>query len=253
MKTLLQGKLKSKGHGRLLALALAWFANGLSLAHGQTPVYLTNAEDLVLDLLQSSQTTATWPNIYGTPAYINWNGAQSDARTECSSFVTLLWQHTYGWTSTIFRQWMGSTSPNAAMYHDTIQRTNGFLPVTTVDHIRPGDLIAIVYYPEYQSPSGHVMIVQDLPRTNWSNPIIRGTAQWTIPVIDSSSSYHGPTDSRYSHPGGIGYGIFRLYTNPNRTAAGYTWSLLSTSVSTYYPQATSTQSGRHLVIGRLTK
>jgi hypothetical protein len=217
------------------------------------PLHLTEAEDLVIDLLQSAQTATTWPNLYGTPACIYWNGAQSTACTECSSFVTLLWQHTYGWTSTTFSQWMGHTSPDAAVYHDTIQQQNGFALVPTVDQICPGDILAIVYYPEYQSPSGHVMIVQDLPQPNSSKPFITGTAQWTISVIDSTSSYHGTSDTRYSHPGGIGQGIFRLYTYPDGTVAGYTWSLLSTSLSNYYPQATSTSSGRHLVIGRLTK
>src|SRR5262249_14714110 len=123
----------------------------------------------------------------------------------------------------------------------------------TVDQIEPGDIMAIVYYPEYQSPSGHVMIVQGPPQPHLSNPFVTGTAQWTIAVIDSSSSYHGTTDTRYHYPGGIGQGVFRLYTNADSTVAGYTWSLLGTSLSSYYPQATTTSSGRHLVIGRLTK
>ena len=239
-------------HSWVLALAL-----GLGLhysARAQTvPPHLTEAENLVVNLLLSSQTAITWPNVYGTPAAINWNGAQSTAVTECSSFVTLLWKHTYGWTNGTFSKWTGSTSPNAAKYHNTIAQQNGFTLVPTVGQILPGDVIAIVYYPEPQSPSGHVMTVQDLPHTNSSKPFVTGTAQWTIPVIDSSSSYHGTTDTRYSHPGGIGHGIFRLYTKPNGTVAGHNWSLLSTTLNTYYPQATSTSSGRHLVIGRLTK
>ena len=239
-------------HSGMLAIALGFGGHFSAPAQG-IPPHLTDAENLVINLLQSSQTAITWPNVYGTPAAINWNGAQSTAVTECSSFVTLLWKHTYGWTNGTFSKWMGSTSPNAAIYHDTISKQNGFALVSTVDQIRPGDIIAIVYYPEYQSPSGHVMIVQDLPQPNNTKPFITNTAQWTIPVIDSSSSYHGTTDTRYSHPGGIGHGIFRLYTKPNGTVSGYNWSLLSTSTNTYYPQATTTSSGHHLVIGRLTK
>lgn len=215
------------------------------------PQFLTDAQTLIGNLQQSSLTSSVWPNVYGSPASIMWNGNQSSAITECSSFVTLLWQHTFGWTPDTFKNWMGLSSPNAAMYHDTIAQHNGFTQLTTVDQIRPGDIIAIVYYPEYQSPSGHVMIVQGTPQLNSSAPLVANTTQWTIPVIDSSSSYHGKTDTRYTHPGGIGQGIFRLYTNPDGTVAGYTWSLLSTSLSEYNPQATTIYSGRHLVIGRL--
>ncbi len=213
--------------------------------------HLTNAENLVLDLVQSSQTAALWPNVYGLPEYINWNGPHSTAKTECSSFATLLLEYSYGWTATNFVNWMGHASPDAAIYHDTIAAQKGFKQILTVDQIHPGDFLAIVYYPEYQSPSGHVMLVQDLPQPNNTKPLIAGTTQWTIPVIDSSSSYHGTNDTRYHHPGGIGYGTFRLYAKPDGTVAGYTWSLLSTSTTNYVPQATSTNHGNHLVIGRL--
>lgn len=243
-----------KGHGAKLGPVLA-LAVGLSQnAPATPPQHLTDAEDLVIDLLTAGQTAspANWPNVYGTPAFINWNWTNSSARTECSSFVTQLWQHSYGWNSNTFKSWMGSTSPTAAKYHDTIQAQNGFTRVPLVTQIQPGDIIAIVYYPELQSPSGHVMVVQDYPQPNNSSPVIAGTKQWTIPVIDSSASYHGTNDTRYGHPGGIGHGTFRLYSNPDNTVAGYTWSLLSTSLSNYVSQASTTTSGNHLVIGRLT-
>lgn len=217
------------------------------------PQHLSDAENLVIGLLQSEQTApaGTWPNFYGSPAVIHWDGAQSSARTECSTFLTLLLEHSYGWSSTNFWTWMGSTLPDAARYHDNIVRQNGFQRLTKVNQILPGDVLAIVYYPEYQSPSGHVMIVQDYPQPNSSKPLIQGTQQWTVPVIDCTSTYHGTNDTRYAHPGGIGHGTFRLHGAADTTVTGYTWSLLSTSVGNYVPQATSTNSGNHLVIGRL--
>jgi hypothetical protein len=237
-----------KLHSAILAMA------AFATAGAQTPpAHLTQAESLLSNLLQHEKTATTWPNVYGTPASIVWAGSLSTARTECSTFVTNLWEYTYGYTSTTFQNWMGSTSPDAARYHDAIQAANGFQPITNVNDIQPGDIIAIAYYPEYQDPSGHVMIVQAAPQPNSSNPLVANTQQWTISVIDSSSSYHGTTDTRYAHPGGIGQGVFRLYTNPDGTPAGYTWSLLGTSLSSYYPQATTTASGHHLVIGRLNQ
>jgi hypothetical protein len=225
----------------------------LCAGHAQTPPgYFANAEALLGDLQQSELSSPIWPNVYGSDPFIDWDGPHSSARTVCSSFVTLLWQHTFHWNPATFVEWMGDPNPLAAAYHDTIAARDGFLRLQTIDELRPGDIIAIVYYPEYQSPTGHVMIVQALPQPNVSTPIIAGTSQWTVSVIDSSDSYHGTTDTRYAHPGGIGRGIFRLYANPDRTIAGHTWSLLGTSLSNYHPQATGIDSGRHLVMGRPT-
>lgn len=220
----------------------------------QAPGFVAVADQLVADLLESQQTAAEWPNVYGTdPSYIEWNGAQSSARTECSSFVTLLWRRTYGWSASSFKSWTGQSSPEAAVYHDTIARHDGFIEVTTVGAILPGDVIAIVYYPEYQAPTGHVMIVDAAPQPNSSAPLVPGTDQWTVDVVDSSSTYHGSADTRHDHPGGIGRGTFRLYTNADGTFAGHTWSLLGTSLASYYAQPTTTDAGRHLVIGRLDR
>lgn len=125
-----------------LALGLALCPNLPAQTH------LTNAENLVVDLVQSSQTATSWPNVYGLPEYINWNDIQSTARTECSSFATLLLEHSYGWNATNFVNWMGHTSPDAAVYHDTIAAQKGFKQILTVDQIQPEDFLAIVYYPE---------------------------------------------------------------------------------------------------------
>lgn len=236
------------------SLALLALTASAAVRAQQAPGFLDVAEHLVDDLQVSAQSAPEWPNVYGTtPSYIEWSGAASSARTECSSFVTLLWQHAYGWTPASFKAWTGHSSPEAAVYHDTIAAHEGFDEITTVGAIRPGDVVAIVYYPEYQSPTGHLMIVAAQPQANSSAPLVAGTDQWTIDVVDSSSTYHGTADTRYAHPGGIGRGTFRLYTNPDGTFAGHTWSLLGTSLASYYPQPTTTQNGRHLVVGRLTR
>jgi hypothetical protein len=219
----------------------------------QTPPHLLNAEALVVDLGESALTAPHWPNVYGLPASITWNGPLSTARTECSSFATLLLEHTYGWTPQHFQAWMGSISPDAARYHDAIAAQHGFQLISNIADVLPGDFIAIVYYPEYQSPSGHVMLVQGPPQSHSSKPYIAGTQQWIVPVIDSTSTCHGATDTRYTHPGGIGEGIFRIYTDANDEVTGCTWSLLGTSLGSYYPQSVTKTTGHHLVIGRLVQ
>ena len=235
---------------------------GVPLAsYGQSSYgqHLPDALNLVSNLL------ITLNNSYGSPASINWNAAPDTAAlTECSSFVTLLLKHSYGWDNTFFINWMGSSSPNAATYHDKIAAANptagGWTQIFDITAVQPGDIIAIKYLPGYTTPNatGHVMVVQSAPVENLNpnppfgngtSPIVAGTLQYKLQVVDSSDSYHGSTDSRYKsgHPGGIGQdGYFRIYIDQNtHQIVGYTWSLYSNS--TYY-----NQSQRNLVIGRLS-
>ena len=81
-----------------------------------------------------------------------------------------------------------------------------------------------------------------------SAPLVDGTAQYAIEVIDSSQSGHGPNDTRKLANGawadGAGIGTLRLYADAAGNITGYTWSTYSNSQ--YYPQ-----DERHLVAGRL--
>src|SRR5262249_216765 len=113
---------------------------------------------------------------------------------------------------------------------------------------RPGDFIAI-RYPAGSENTGHIMVVAETPqRRQASEPVIEGTEQWEVTVIDSSESGHGKMDTRRKEDGtfgsGVGEGIFRLYSDRKGKIVGYSWSTFKNS--DYYDLAT-----RHLVIGRL--
>lgn len=225
----------------LLSVALLLSSVSMSLAQ-LAPHYLVDSGNLIGYLHQSGL------NVYGSnPSYITWNGGSSAARTECSSFVTLLWQHSFGWTPINFRSWMASTSPTAAKYHDTIVAQNRFSQINYVNQIQLGDVIAIKY-PPGGTATGHLMLVSATPVIYAATaPLVKGTAQVIVSVIDSSASYHGPTDTRLQPGGtgqGIGQGVFRLYVNASGVIVGHTWSTYSNSV--FY-----NQSQRHVVVGRL--
>jgi hypothetical protein len=193
-------------------------------------------------------------NAYGTkPAYVTWPGVAGATiysnRSDCSSFITKVLQQAYGWTSTYFRTWTGSTSPTAARYHDTIAAQNRFARITSIAGIAPGDLLAAKYLTPTSTATGHVMWATGVPvpRTA-SKPIVAGTTQYELQVVDSASTGHGPTDTRRRADGtyedGAGIGVIRLYADANGQVIGYTWSTLSASV--YYDATT-----RPLAIGRL--
>lgn len=77
-----------------------------------------------------------------------------------------------------------------------------------------------------------------------------GTAQYSIEIIDTTTSYHGTADTRYksevggANDQGVGQGTMRLHVNPTTSAVvGQSWS--TSSGSAYYGNAK-----RDVVIGR---
>ena len=187
-----------------------------------------------------------------SPSYVHWAGvggySSYENRSKCASFLTSVLMQSYGWTSTDFKTWMSSTSPTADKYYAAINQQNGFSIVGNVSNILPGDVIAIMY-PSGSTVTGHVMVAGSVatPRTS-SSPVIEGTYQYEIQVIDSSQSGHGPTDTRLKGDGtwqpGAGIGVSRLYVDSSGALVGYTWSTYGNSQ--FYDLAT-----RPIIVGRL--
>lgn len=227
-------------------LSIIGFITLSSRGAAAQPAHLEWAEELVenlsptLNTYGGGSTYITWAGVDGATEYSN--------HTMCNSFVTNLLKQAYDLTSSDIMDWLGANSPLAAQYHDQIALENGFDQISTIDELQGGDIIAI-RYPEGSSVSGHVMIAAGpaVARTSTS-PIVGGTFQFEVPVIDSSRSGHGALDTRRQDDGsflsGAGEGILRLYTRGNLKIVGYTWSTFSNS--TY-----RSQSSYDMVIGRL--
>jgi hypothetical protein len=235
----------------LILLVLSTSVFGQLQDDSAVPLHLSQARQLVTSLNGASE------NVYGDgKRHIDWTSTPAAARTVCASFVTLLLQHTYGMNASDFKSWMNTTNPEAADYHDAIVARNGFKRVLHITALRPGDIIAIKYTDHHLSSNGvedtgHIMIVDDAPvQIDNKRPIVTGTQQYTVSVIDSSASGHGPMDSRASSDGklmgGIGRGILRLYANTDDRIVGYTWSDLSKSPYFCGPN-------RDIVAGRLDR
>ncbi len=82
------------------------------------------------------------------------------------------------------------------------------------------------------------------------SPLMPGTIQWKVEVIDSSESGHGPTDTRHKKGingkdhDGVGEGSFRIYGDGGDNVVGFTWSTVAASKF-------KSPDEEHLVIGRL--
>jgi hypothetical protein len=172
------------------------------------------------------------------------------SHADCSGFIDLLLQHCYGYNKEQFKKWFDSSRPSARRYHDAIAEQKGFTLIQRVQDVLPGDLLAVKYLNRTDN-TGHVMLVADRPvKIESKKPVIPDTQQWSVKVIDSSESGHGPTDTRYARgPAdkdheGAGEGIFRISTDAEGRVAGFAWSTLAASKF-------RGPADEHLVIGRL--
>jgi hypothetical protein len=225
-------------------LAQAPVPSALSAPHLQQADQLVDHLSGVRDNVYSERLT-----------YINWDSGSCSARTDCSSFITLLLKHTYAWSRTNVEAIFHSSRPKAANYHDAIVAERGFKRIVDVSDLRPGDILAVKYTDHHVSAngvqdSGHVMLVSAPPvAIDSTKPLVAGTSQYCVTIIDSAMSGHGPADTRAKpdnsgFTGGIGRGVIRLYADRSGSIVGYTWS--NTPESVYYAGPP-----RDLVAGRL--
>lgn len=208
-----------------------------------TPRHLSEARKLVqhLDLKNTNYE-------HGTPKVV-WEGV-CESHTDCSGFIDALLTRSYGYDADAFKRWFDSRRPSARRYHDAIAEQRGFVEIKSVASLLPGDLLAIKYLVQKEN-TGHVMLVADAPRRiTPKEPLVAGSEQWQVAVIDSSHTGHGSTDTRHKKGAdgkdhdGLGQGVFRIYSNGRGEVIGFAWSTLNAS-KFQQPQE------EHLVIGRL--
>lgn len=247
--------------GRRAALGLGLWA-ALVTTGAQAADYLNHAalaEQLVANVApeknvyDSDPTIVTWAGLNGATQYEN--------RSTCSPFVTRVIKTAYGFSDAAYKTRTGSTSPSSARYYDLTVAQSGFLNITRVTDIRRNDIVAMKYLPcANKSSSGHTMIALSTPvrRAVDTAPLVPGTVQYEVQVVDSSASEHHATDSTgklYADTrgddgnagrGGAGIGSFRLYADAVTGAlVGYTWSM--SSGSDYYNNAGC----RLIAVGRM--
>lgn len=227
----------------LLNHAVLWVAK--ASAPAPAPQHLVDAEALV-----SMMPHATI-NRYGSRGeFIDWDPAHPGAQVVCSGFIALLFEHSYHLMPDDIRRWMGSSHPDAAQVYDAIVAGRGFTAFTDMGRVEPGDVIAIDFTPR-QKDTGHVVLVDHAPVVLETprDPIVTGTRQYQIDVIDSTGSGHGEADTRRlpggGYTGGVGAGAMRFYADETSgQIVGYTWSLDGRSKYCTLPT-------HHVVVGRL--
>ncbi|MGR6968183.1 LamG domain-containing protein [Streptomyces cynarae] len=145
--------------------------------------------------------TARANNVYliGSPSSVTW-GTPDDATTwiahaRCSSFLTRVLKHTYGWaTDDYFTQYFQDTVPEAADYRKAFaDGTAGphFRRIRKVTDLRPGDLIAIDYNGQVADNTGHIVMVREVKGTFTGTADFTGETQYAVEIVDCTSDPHG--------------------------------------------------------------
>jgi hypothetical protein len=203
----------------------------LTRAPGETttiPKHLAEAR-----LLLSGVTLDRTNYEHGQPN-VTWEEPKA-SHTDCSGFIDALFMHTYQYDPAAYKRWFDSHRPSAKRYHDAIVEHKGFTQLQRVADIRPGDIIAVKYLKRTDN-TGHVMLADSMATSRKAtDPIVEGTQQWELTIIDSSKSGHGVTDTRHKMGAdgkdhdGLGRGVLRLYTHADGSIAGFAWSTLKVS------------------------
>jgi hypothetical protein len=177
-------------------------------------------------------------------------GSPATCHTDCSGFLNALLKHSYGLTDEQLSADLNAKRPLAKHYFAAIEEHHSFQAIDLLTQAQPGDIIAVRYKDSKPGENtGHVMLMAGTPRQRAaSEPVVAGTIQWEVPVIDESESGHGLHDTRHLAEGGfrdgLGAGVLRIYTDRTGKIVGHSWSVTRKSKLRSREQ-------RPLVIGRL--
>ena len=210
------------------------------------PQHLVLARGLLHDLPPDANTYQHSPTLVRFPT----PGQPGQLRADCSGFFNELFKHSAGYTQSELQLWLGSRRPLARHYHDAIVRQDRFQPVPSVAALLPGDVITI-RYERGASNSGHCMLVNDIPQpAPLPTPLpVGATRAFVVPVLDASSTGHGPGDSRWNDHArintGLGTGSLRLFTDDSGVVRAHAFTTLPDA-------AVFTIAQRSVVLGRFT-
>jgi hypothetical protein len=136
----------------------------------------------------------------------------------------------------------------------SIENEKGYRRVLRVEDIRPGDLIAHALLEREHGTTGHVFLVDGEPRPIPARrPVIEGTRQFELSIIDSNSELAGTDDTRLAHPekAGLGRGTIRVYADETGALAGFARNFPKTNrFFSYSPKFASGTKPRKAAIGR---
>ncbi len=151
-------------------------------------------------------------------------GRTAECRTDCSGFWNALLPKSYpAITPGVLQSWLKRRRPTASDYYDAIKGHRGFLSCDRIVDLKPGTFIAIKYE-KGSGNTGHTFLVDESPHLISAQPPTEpDTTQYSVHILDVTSTPHGEGDTRSGT--GLGLGYLRIYVNSDGTFAGHCWSM----------------------------
>ena len=141
----------------------------------------------------------------------------------------------------------------------SIEQEKGFRLIRKVEDLKPGDLLAhAMIDKEVQKQTGttgHVFLINTAPKAIASKrPMVAGTRQFEVTVIDSNEEHVGADDSRLAGLNkihGLGKGTIRLYADNDGERVGWAKTFPdSNRFFSYSPKFPSDTKLRKAAMGR---
>jgi hypothetical protein len=152
---------------------------------------------------------------------------------DCSGFVRAVFDRSkyptasrmgYAYTSS----WRHHLTSEDFVY--SIEHGLGFTRIDDVRKARPGDVLAqaLLDYGDQRDAhsTGHTQLIDSVPRSIAPRaPVVEGTTQYEVAVIDSNEGWGGPDDTRLADPAhkvqGLGRVTIRLYADADGHLVGW--------------------------------
>ena len=152
--------------------------------------------------------------------------------------------------------------PAAEDFVHSIETEKGFRQIKRVSEMMPGDLLAHAMLKtedqQKTGTTGHIFLINSVPTPiEPKKPIVEGTHQFLVSVIDSNEEHVGDDDTRLVDPSnkvkGLGKGSIRVYVDANDALVGWARTFKNASrFFSYSTQFPSDSKARKAAIGRPT-
>jgi hypothetical protein len=185
----------------------------------------TLADQLVANIPAAHNTYS-----YGTPV-VTWaglNGATTYSNSsDCSTFITMLMEQAYGFTSSQITSWTGSSLPQSKDLFNAAVADDGFTGFTQIANLRVGDLM-FMKYTDSSGDTGHCVTIDALPVTDSSKTTATQKA-YDVKVVDCTADPHS-NDTLINGETGVGSGYMVFYTDLTGNLTAWSWGESSESV-----------------------
>ena len=250
----------------LLLIVAGVVALGVAVPCGATnreevPQHLSFARELVTHIAPENNHYVLGGQFIGFPS--DAVRGKHAMKADCSGFLLALFDRA-GYSTRSRMMFLKESRlrkrPRAEDFVLSIEHEAGFKRIRIIDDVRPGDLLAhamLKVEDQMQTgTTGHVMLINSRPKLITARkPMVAGTRQFEVSIIDSNEEHLGDDDSRLANAAnkitGLGSGTIRIYGDAKGELVGWARTFSkSTRFFSYSPRFPSDTKLRKAAIGR---